>query len=103
MRKIRRLVPSDIKFLIYFIFVNTLFFLGNPNMYPTGAEEQTTESASRRADIPGQEDEELAKKQAVAYPYHYLYPGYTMAHGINPYYHFTPINYVRHIFSVTFS
>ena len=51
-------------------------------MYPTGAEEQTTESASRRADIPGQEDEELAKKQAVAYPYHYLYPGYTMAHGI---------------------
>lgn len=67
-------------------------------MYPNGAEEQTTESASRRADIPGKEEEELAKKQAVAYPYHYVYPGYTMAHGINPYYHFTPINYVRHIF-----
>jgi len=67
-------------------------------MYPNGAEEQTTESASRRADIPGKEEEELAKKQAVAYPYHYYYPGYTMAHGINPYYHFTPINYVRHIF-----
>lgn len=67
-------------------------------MYPNGAEEQTTESASRRADIPGKEEEELAKKQAVAYPYHYVYPGYTMAHGINPYYHFTPMNYVRHIF-----
>lgn len=73
-------------------------------MYPNGEEGQATESASRRADIPGQEDEELAKKQAVAYPYHYFYPSYTTAHGITPYYHFTPINYVRNTtFSVTLS
>ena len=68
-------------------------------MYATGAEEQTTESASRRGDIPGQTEEyQETKKQSVAYPYHYLYPGYTMAHGINPYYHFAPVNYVRHTF-----
>ena len=67
-------------------------------MYPTEAEEQATEAASRRADIPGEMEKELIKKQAVAYPYHYLYPGFTMAHGVNPYYHYTPLNYVRHAF-----
>ena len=67
-------------------------------MYPAEAEEQTTEAASRRADIPGEMAKELIKKQAVAYPFHYLYPGYMMAHGVNPYYHYTPLNYVRHAF-----
>lgn len=67
-------------------------------MYPTGAEEQATETASRRADIPG----ELIKKQAVAYPYHYLYPYSMMTHGINPYYHYAPINYVSQYSSTSF-
>lgn len=72
-------------------------------MYSTGAEEQTTESASRRADIPGQDDETVIKKQAVTYPYHYLYPGYMMQHAVNPYYHYTPINYVRNILTYSFA
>lgn len=65
---------------------------GNPNMYSEG---QTTGSASRRADIPIQEDEAVFKKQAVAYPYGSLYSGYMnmMAHPVNPLYHYAPINY----------
>ena len=65
-------------------------------MYSEG---QTTGSASRRADIPIQEDEAVFKKQAVAYPYGSLYSGYMnmMAHPVNPLYHYAPINYVRYI------
>ena len=51
-------------------------------------EGSNSESASRRTDIPGQDDQELTKKQAVAYPYHYYYPGYMMGRGMNPYYHY---------------
>ena len=87
----------------YYIWFAIILISGNPSMYPTGAEEQATEAASRRADIPGEIEGELTKKQAVAYPYHYLYPGYMMAHGVNPYYHYTPINYVRHNFEIIFS
>lgn len=69
-------------------------------MYGAGTVEQSTESASRRADIPGEDDGTLIKKQAVTYPYGSFYPGYMMTHGINPFYHYTPINYVRHLFDL---
>ncbi|KAK2572873.1 hypothetical protein P5673_001874 [Acropora cervicornis] len=67
---------------------------GNPNMYSEG---QSAETASRRAHIPSQEDETVTKKQVVAYPFSSLYPGYMMAHAVNPLYRYTPINYVRYL------
>lgn len=63
-------------------------------MYSEG---QSTETASRRAHIPSQEDETVTKKQVVAYPFSSLYPGYMMAHAFNPLYRYTPINYVRYL------
>ena len=75
-----------------------LLLLGNPNnpsLYGAGGEEQATLGTSRRADIPSEDERTVIKKQAVTYPYNYLYPGYMMSHAINPYYHYTPINYVR--------
>lgn len=75
--------------------VCAIFLIGNPNMYGTDAEGQSTESSSRRADIPGDDEGMVIKRQALAYPYGSFYPGYMMAHEVNPLYHYAPINYVR--------
>ena len=45
-------------------------------MYGQESDGQTTEGASRRADIPSMDDRAVVKKQAVSYPYNYFYPGY---------------------------
>ena len=64
-------------------------------MYGTGADGQSTESASRRTDIPGDDEGMVIKRQALAFPYGSFYPGYMMAHQVNPLYHYAPINNVR--------
>ena len=69
-------------------------------MYGQESDGQTTEGASRRADIPSTEDRAEVKKQAVSYPYNYFYPGYMMPHSVTPYFHYTPVNYVRNIFII---